>query len=248
MPVVVKLYVGAVIAAGAWGQNLMLHPHVHCVIPAGGLPPDERRWVHSRYRFFLPVKVLGRVYRGKFVAGLKRAYRAGKLRLPGALKTLQKEKAFRAFLRSLFHQDWVVYAKPAFGGPKSVLRYLGRYTHRVAISNHRPLAFDGERVQFLWKDYARGGRRRRLTLRAEEFLRRFVRIRYFGFLVNRWRTTALHLCRRLLEAEASVASAARASPSAASTWPCPRCGTAMVVRKRLTAQELAARCAFLDSS
>ena len=238
-----------------WGQNLMLHPHLHCVIPAGGLAPDRRRWVHPRYRFFLPVKVLGGVFRGKFVDALRRAYRNNKLRLPGRCKPLQEEKVFRAFVRSLFRQDWVVYAKAAFGGPQAVLRYLGRYTHRVAISNHRLLAFDGEQVQFRWKDYASGGRQRQMTLQATEFLRRFVqhvlprgfvRIRYFGFLANRWRAQSLRLCRRLLVAKLSAPSP---DPEAsAATWPCPRCGTAMVVRQRLTAREIASRCAFFDSS
>jgi hypothetical protein len=121
-----------------WGQNLQHHPHVHCVIPAGGLSPDGKRWIHPRCNaFFLPVKVLSRVFRGKFVAGLKRAFRKGELFFPGSLKALEGEKAFAAFLRKLFRQDWVVYAKPPFGGPEHVLHYLARYTHRVAISNHR---------------------------------------------------------------------------------------------------------------
>ena len=131
-----------------WGQNLLLHPHVHCVLPAGGLARDHSHWVHPRYAFFLPVKVLSPVFRGKFVQGLRRAYRRKKLCLGGPTATLQDPKRFAAFLRTLFGQDWVVYAKPAFGDPAQVLRYLGRYTHRVAISNHRLLAFDGERVTF----------------------------------------------------------------------------------------------------
>ena len=120
-----------------WGQNLHVHPHVHCAIPAGGIAPDHTRWIRPRYPFFLPVRVLGRVFRGKFVAGLRRLYRQKKLRLHGSLSALQEPSRFTAFLRTLFRQDWVVYAKPAFGGPLQVLRYLGRYTHRVAISNHR---------------------------------------------------------------------------------------------------------------
>src|SRR5580704_464546 len=113
------------------------HPHVHCVIPAGGLSLDHQRWVHPRYAFLLPVKVLSRVFRGKFVARLKRAFRRGKLVFPSSLKAISTEKTFRAFLRPLFRQDWVVYAKPPFGGPEHVLHYLARYTHRIAISNHR---------------------------------------------------------------------------------------------------------------
>ena len=147
-----------------WGQNLMLHPHVHCVIPLGGLTADHQRWVRPRYPFFLPIKVLSRVFRGKFVAGLKRAYRRKLLQFGGDLRGLQQPKHFAAFLRTLFRQDWVVYAKPTFGGAETVLRYLGRYTHRVAISNHRLLDFDGESVSFRWNDYAHGNKRRKMTI------------------------------------------------------------------------------------
>ena len=157
-----------------WGQNLLHHPHVHCVIPAGGPSPDHQRWVHPRYPFFLPVGVLSRVFRGKFVAGLKRAYRHGDLCLPGVLKPLAQAKIFRSFLRTLFRQDWVVYAKPPFGGPQHVLHYLARYTHRVAISNHRLVDFTDGKVTFRWKDYAHGNKRRLMTVTAEEFLRRFL--------------------------------------------------------------------------
>src|SRR6266404_2014527 len=176
-----------------WGQNLLPHPHVHCVIPAGGFSADRARWVHPKYPFFLPVKVLSRVFRGKFVDGLKRAYRRKKIRFSRANSALEQPKHFLRFLRTLFREDWVVYAKPAFGGGPQVLRYLGRYTHRVAISNHRLLAFDGERVTFRWKDYAHGNKQRKMTLTATEFLRRFiqhvlpqgfVRIRQFGILTN----------------------------------------------------------------
>jgi len=124
-----------------WGQNVLHHPHIHCVIPAGGLSLDHQRWIHPRYAFFLPVKVLSRVFRGKFTAGLKRAFRKRQLTFPGSLQPLAQEPAFRSFLRSLFRQDWVVYAKPPFGGPQHVLHYLARYTHRVAISNHRLVNF-----------------------------------------------------------------------------------------------------------
>jgi hypothetical protein len=152
-----------------WGQNLLHHPHIHCVIPSGGLSPDHTRWVHPRYPFFLPVKVLRRVFRGKFLDGLKQRFRQGQLTFHGALQPLQQEKAFRAFLRPLFRQDWVVYAKPPFGGPHHVLAYLAGYTHRVAISNHRLLAFDNHQVIFLWKDYAQGNKKKRMTLSSQEF-------------------------------------------------------------------------------
>jgi len=238
-----------------WGQNLLHHPHLHCVIPAGGLSPDRQSWVHPRYPFFLPVKVLSRVFRGKFLAGLKRAFRKGELCLPGALKPLEKDKAFRAFLRLLFRQDWVVYAKRPFGGPEHVLHYLARYTHRVAISNHRLVRFANGQVTFRWKDYAHGNKRRLMTLTAEEFLRRFllhalprgfVRIRSFGFLANRRRAALLPLCQKLLEtnprSRSATPPATEARPQA--VWVCPRCGGPMVVIERLTAQQVA----FADSS
>ena len=232
-----------------WGQNLLHHPHVHCVIPAGGLSPDHQAWVHPRYRFFLPVKVLSRVFRGKFVAGLKRAYRNNELCLPGALKPLVQEKAFRSFLRSLFRQDWVVYAKPPFGGPQHVLHYLARYTHRVAISNHRLIAFADGKVTFRWKDYAHGSKRRLMTLTAEEFLRRFllhtlprgfVRIRFFGFLASRKRGALLPLCQQLLEANPASCSRSSAPAPACppATWSCPLCGGPMMLVERLTAQQI----------
>jgi len=133
------------------------HPHVHCVVPAGGLSPDHQRWIRPKYAcFFLPVKVLSRVFRGKFVEALRRAYTRGELDLAGATAALRDPAQWLAFVDTLFDTDWIVYAKPAFGGATAVLRYLGRYTHRVAISNHRFVAFDGERVTFRWKDYACG--------------------------------------------------------------------------------------------
>ena len=231
-----------------WGQNLHHHPHVHCVVPAGGLSPDHKSWVRPRYRFFLPVKVLSRVFRGKFVAALKQAYRNNKLCLPAELQSLQQPKAFRSFLRSLFRQDWVVYSKPPFGGPRHVLNYLARYTHRVAISNHRLVSFNDGKVTFRWKDYARGNRQRLMTLTAEEFLRRFlqhvlprgfVRIRYFGFLASRKRGELLPVCRQLLDGTAIPRSRAK-SPvrcPAPASWNCPRCGGAMIVIERLDAQQ-----------
>ena len=254
--------VGFLSVLHTWGQNLLHHPHVHCVIPAGGLSADHQRWVHPRYPFFLPVKVLGRVFRGKFVAGLKRAYRQGDLCLPGSLKPLAQDRTFRSFLRSLFRQDWVVYAKPPFGGPEYVLHYLARYTHRVAISNHRLVEFTNGQVRFRWKDYAHGNKRRLMTIAAEEFLRRFllhtlprgfVRIRFFGFLANRRRATSLALCRRLLETNPRPCSTSRTpEPQARGSWTCPLCGGPMVVIERLSAQQIspesAGQAAFVDSS
>jgi hypothetical protein len=238
-----------------WGQNLLPHPHVHCVIPAGGLSPDRTRWVYPKYPFFLPVKVLSRVFRGKFVGRLKRAFRMKKLQFPPTNAALEQPKLFLRFLRTLFREDWVVYAKPAFGGARKVLRYLGRYTHRVAISNHRLLAFDGERVTFRWKDYAHGNQQRHMTLAATEFLRRFlqhvlprgfVRIRQFGFLANSCRTARLRLIRELLPQAREPPSAPVASE--ARTWNCPCCGGPMRIGVPLSAAELASRCSFFDSS
>jgi hypothetical protein len=240
-----------------WGQNLLAHPHIHCVIPAGGISLDLTRWVHPRYSFFLPVKVLSRVFRGKFIAGLKRLHRRKRLPCAGPSAALADEKPFRQLLRRLHRQDWVVYAKPAFGGPKQVLRYLGRYTHRVAISNHRLLSFDGERVTFCWKDYARGSKQRTMTLRATEFLRRFflhvlpkgfVRIRHFGFLANRFRVPQLKLCRKLLATDPLSSAPAQVPSADTSIWHCPHCGTVMVVIQRFSAEELYSRCSYFDSS
>ena len=131
-----------------WNQKLQHHPHVHCVVPAGGLSPDHTRWVRPRYQFFLPVRVLARVFRGKFTAALKRAFRQGQLGFYGQMKPLAQPKSFHAWLRQAYRQEWVVYAKRPFGGPEHVLRYLGGYTHRVAISNHRLVAFQDGRVTF----------------------------------------------------------------------------------------------------
>jgi hypothetical protein len=245
-----------------WGQNLLGHPHVHCVIPAGGLSPDLQRWIHPRYRFFLPVKVLSRVFRGKFVDGLKRAFRRGELCFPGPLKPLAQEKAFRAFLRPLFRQDWVVYAKRPFGGPQHVLQYLARYTHRVAISNHRIVDFADGKVTFLWKDYAHGSKRRLMTLTAEEFLRRFllhtlprgfIRIRFFGFLASRRRAATLPLCQQLLATGARPISAPSKMPAnPPALWVCPHCGGPMTVIERLTAlqirDEMQSKRALVDTS
>ena len=235
-----------------WGQNLLHHPHIHCVIPSGGLSLDHQHWVHPRYPFFLPVKVLSRVFRGKFVAGLKEAFGQGKLVFPGSLQPLAQERAFYAFLRPLFRKDWVVYAKRPFGGPEHVLQYLARYTHRVAISNHRILSVADGKVTFRWKDYAHGSKQRQMTLDADEFLRRFmlhvlprrfVRIRFSGFLANRSRKQLLPLCQQLLgdspqpRSEKTESSQTKPAPG----WLCPRCGSPMMLIEKLTAQQIRRR-------
>jgi predicted RNA-binding Zn-ribbon protein involved in translation (DUF1610 family) len=249
--------IGVISILHTWGQNLLLHPHIHCAIPAGGLAPDHTRWIRPRYPFFLPVKVLSRVFRGKFLAGLKCLYRSKKLQCVGPSAALADPRQFAQLIRRLHRQDWVVYAKPAFGGPLQVLRYLGRYTHRVAISNHRLLAFDGERVTFRWKDYTHDGKWKQMTLTASEFLRRFflhvlpkafVRIRHFGFLANCFRARRLSLCRQLLTYLSCTPAAPDASQaSEAAVWHCPHCGAMMVVLQRFTAEDLS-KCVSFDSS
>ena len=251
--------IGMISILHTWGQNLLLHPHIHCAIPAGGLSPDHRCWIRPRYPFFLPVKVLSRVFRGKFLAGLKRLHSRNKLCCSGPAAALADPQQFAKLLRRLHRHDWVVFAKPAFGGPMQVLRYLGRYTHRVAISNHRLLAFDQERVTFRWKDYAHGGKQGQMTLASTEFLRRFflhvlpkgfVRIRHFGFLANRFRTSRLALGQQLLASGGSTEREVRTRdlhPESSFLWHCPRCGASMILIQRFTAAELSI-CMYFDSS
>ena len=245
-----------------WGQTVLHHPHAHIVIPAGGLSLDHQHWVQPRYAFFLPVKVLSRVFRGKFTAGLKRAFRKRRLVFSGSLQALAQERAFHSFLRSLFRQDWVVYAKPPFGGPLHVLHYLARYTHRVAISNHRLVRFADGQVTFRWKDYAHRGKQKLMTVTAEEFLRRFllhvlphsfVRIRFFGYLANRRRKALLPLCRQLLRmAPPRHVDSTQSKTCSRADWQCPYCGGSMLLLQRFTAAELNAQPAqstvHIDSS
>jgi hypothetical protein len=240
-----------------WGQNLLFHPHLHCVIPGGGIASDKTRWIHPQYPFFLPVKVLSKVFRGKFVAALRRLHKKS-LTCSGSIKHLAELKYFSAFLRTLFRKDWVVYAKPAFGGPDQVVRYLGRYTHRVAISNHRLISFDGQAVTFRWRDYACGNKQKLMTVSAEEFMRRFllhilpkgfVRIRHFGVLANFRRSELIDLCRKLLEMTPLDRSPTTVSSSL--SWLCARCRTPLILIERLTAAQLFWRLstqAFINSS
>jgi len=230
-----------------WNQKLEHHPHVHCVVPEGGLAPDGSRWVRPRYNFFLPVKAMGKAFRGKFLEAVNQAFAAGRLRFPGQMRNLAAPPAFAALLRQSCRHKWVVYAKRPFGGPEHVLNYLGNYTHRVAISNHRLTALADGTVSFRWRDSAHKNKQRVMTLRVEEFLRRFflhvlpagfVRIRHFGFLCNRKRKQSLQLCRQLLEQEgATPLIAAPATTTNADSWPCPYCGGPMIVIERLTPAE-----------
>lgn len=237
--------VGMLSVLHTWGQNLMHHPHVHCLVPAGGIAPDRKSWIHCRSkRFFLPVRVLSRVFRGKFLEKLRQYYYAGKLTLTGKLAGLAKPAAFQQWLTEAYRQDWVVYAKRPFGSPKKVLRYLARYTHRIAISNSRLIRLEDGKVTFRWKDYAHGAKQSVMTLDAVEFLRRlmlhvlpsgFVRIRSYGFLANRHRTENLRLCRRLLRVE-QVAAESTVMSAPASL--CRHCHTGkMVILERLTPQQ-----------
>jgi len=232
--------------------KLELHPHVHCVVAAGGLSLDRTHWIQPRYPFFLPVKVLSRVFRGKFVFALKRNFRQGKLGFYGNLKPLAHPKAFSAWIRTLFRNDWHVYSKRPFGGAKHALCYLGHYTHRVAISNHRLVSLANDQVTFRWRDSAHHNEHKLMTLALDEFLRRFllhtlpkgfVRIRHFGFLANRRRATLLPLCYQLLGTipQPQVEQQTSAAKEPRPLWRCPKCGGPMVVLERLSAAQLQLR-------
>ena len=235
-----------------WSQQLNLHPHVHCVVPAGGLSPDHARWVLSGGNYFLPKKVLRKIFRGKFVGALEQAFHNGQLRFEEDLKLLAQPKTFAAWLRPLYRQNWVVYLKPPFGGPEYVLQYLGRYTHRVAISNHRLVSFIDDQVTFRWRNSADHNKQKLLPLSVNEFLCRFllhilpqgfVRIRHFGFLANRRRTTLLPLCFQLLSSGPQPQAEHRDSSTedAPALYRCPKCGGPMKVIERLTAAEIQLR-------
>ncbi len=220
-----------------WGQNLLFHPHLHCVVTGGGLSPDGTRWISARQGYLLPVKVLAKLFRGKFLAELRSAYRNNELRLSGSVEALVDPAHFRELLTTLYRQDWVVYAKRPFGGAAQVYRYLGRYTHRVAISNARLVAMNEGRVRFRYRDYRDDSRTKEMTLSAEEFLRRFllhvlpkrfVRIRHYGLLASRNVTTRLARCRQLLEDVNTTATlpetkSDESDPLTPEPQRCPRC-------------------------
>jgi len=231
-----------------WSQQLRLHPHLHIVIPAGGLALDHTRWVRSRNNYFLPKPVLREVFRGKFVNALEQAFQDGLLRFEGKLKLLAKPKIFAAWLRPLHRKDWVVYLKRPFGGPEYVLQYLGRYTHRVAISNHRLVSFIDGQVTFRWRDSAHRNQQKLRALPVDEFLKRFllhilpqgfVRIRHYGFLASRRRATTLPLCFQLLDA--GPKPTASSSEDSRPLYRCPKCGGPMKVIERLAAADLQLR-------
>ncbi|MEO6593754.1 MAG: IS91 family transposase [Planctomycetota bacterium] len=222
--------IGFVSVLHTWGQTLMHHPHVHCVIPSGGLGADGRSWVACRPGFFLPIEVLSSVFRGKFLDLTRRAFASGELCFQGCLAHLADPKEFAKHLRRTYANNWVVYVKPPFGGAKQVFKYLARYTHRVAIANSRIVAMDDGNVSFRWKDYAHGSRQRTMTLDGREFLRRFlqhvlpkgfVRIRSYGLLANGVRATRLAACRAALNVV--VAEVTRDVDATAGSTSLPRC-------------------------
>jgi hypothetical protein len=246
--------VGITALLHTWGQNLLFHPHLHCVVTGGGLSLDGRRWIAGKPHYFLPVRVLGKLFRGKFLAGLKDAYQAGLLRLQGSVAMLAEPGAFQRLLDAGYARDWIVYAKPPFGGARQVFAYLGRYSHRVAISNHRLCDVTDTHVQFDWKDYADGNRVRQMCLDVDEFIRRFllhvlpkgfVRIRHYGLLASVNVAGKLERCRRLLKGSCQTKPA-----TTAKTWiervlewtgqdpmACPRCQGPLTRRELLDARD-----------
>ena len=225
----------------SWGQNLLHHPHLHCVVPGGGLSADGKQWISCRPGFFLPVRVLSRLFRRLFLEYLLKAFDAGKLEFFSSLEPLQDRRAFLRQLAPTRETEWVVYAKRPFAGPEQVLDYVGRYTHRVALSNNRLLDIDQGKVTFRYKDYRHDSQQKTMTLDAEEFIRRFLlhvlpdgfqRIRYYGFLGNRYREEKLARCRELLGMAPCEPPASEASQdyrdrceelTGSSLWECPVC-------------------------
>ncbi len=233
-----------------WGSAMTHHPHVHVIVPGGGLSPDGARWIGCRPGFFLPVRVLSRLFRRLFLEGLVRLHRASKLAFFGDLAGLSDPEAFATYLAPLRKTNWVVYAKQPFGGAEAVLAYLSRYTHRIAISNHRLVSANADTVAFRWKDYRikRGDRMRVMRLPTPEFIRRFLihvlpsgfhRIRHTGFLANGIRRARIKTIRRLLDTELELTQALCEDPSADvdqrdMRQPCPACGAEMVIIETFT--------------
>jgi hypothetical protein len=247
-----------------WSQNLGHDPHLHCLVPAGALALDRSRSVRSRRNFLLPVRVLSRMFRRKLLAFLKQSYRRNELCFPGTVAALSQPRAFHSLLHTLRSKEWVVYSKPPFGGPEHVLKYLARYTHRVAISNGRLLSLDSGQVRFRWRDSRHNNRSSVMTLDAVEFIRRFllhvlpsgfVKIRHFGLLADHNRRRPLALCRSHLHAITPDSSALLTEPQkSALNRSCPQCrrGTLHVVAHQLSVGAAASReplaCAYFDSS
>lgn len=252
--------IGFLAVLHTWGQNLHLHPHIHCVVPDGGISPDHSRWIACRKSFLLPVKVLSRFFRKRFLIHLRKAFHKGKLQFHGELESLAQPAVFDALCQKAGQMEWVVYAKKPFGGPEQVLKYLARYTHRVAISNRRLLSIADGRVNFEWKNYADGNQTKTMGLEAVEFIRRFllhvlpsgfVHIRHFGFLANRSRKKKLALCRSLLAAPQIITKAIADSPGCGDSTTeeplfrrCPVCKTGRLIRIQVLT---AAACACLPA-
>ena len=256
--------IGMLAVLHTWSQNLGLHPHLHCLVPAGGLAPDNSRWLATRRGFFLPVRVLSRMFRGKLLAFLKQAYRRNQLCFAGKLAELSTPPAFHSLLGSLRGREWVVYAKPPFGGPEHVLKYLARYTHRVAIANGRLLGMENGQVRFRWRDSRHNNRSSIMKLDAAEFMRRFllhvlpagsVKILHFGLLANRNRRQALALCRLHLRATAAnIDTLLTEQQRSALNRSCPQCksGTLHVIARYSAGQPASTAetpaCHTIDSS
>jgi len=233
----------------------MDHPHIHCIVTGGGLSFDNKRWISCRKRFFLPVRVMSRLFRGKFLDYLRKSYDSKELIFPGNISQWQNEEPFKEFIKGLYNQEWVIYCKPPFQSPEMVLQYLGRYTHRIAIGNHRIINVEDDRVSFRWRDYSDGNKNKIMTLDVFEFIRRFllhilpdrfVKIRYYGLLGNRNRGAMLDQCRRLLR----VIIIQTNKEDAYETWQefllrvcgidimkCPFCGKGKMVRKEILLPE-----------
>jgi len=199
--------IGFISILHTWGQNLMDHPHIHCIVTGGGLSSDNKRWIFCKKNFFLPVKVLSARFRNKFLINLKRSYSANELKFPGTIEHLKEKPNFQRLIDNLFAREWVVYCKPSFKDSKNIVEYLSRYTHRVAIGNHRIIKVENDRVFFRYKDYACNGKIKVISLDAQEFIRRFllhvlpdrfVKIRYYGILAQRSRKDLIRECRALL--------------------------------------------------
>lgn len=233
--------IGLIAVLHSWGQNLHYHPHIHCIVPGGGLSPDHMRWVACRPGFFLPVRVLSRLFHRLFLQELRTAFDTDRLSFFGDLAELAVPAAFIRKLAEVRRLEWVVYAKPPFGGPKQVLAYLGRYTHRIAIANSRLVSLADGKVAFRWRDYRHGGKAKLMTLDAHEFIRRFLlhtlpdgfhRIRHYGFLANGRRAAKLDLCRSLLDVPQQPAPTSSvecdAAIALAAAHRCPCCGSQMI--------------------
>jgi putative transposase/transposase-like zinc-binding protein len=258
--------IGFIAVLHTWGSNLLHHPHLHCLVPGGGIAPDGTRWIPCRPGFFLSVRVLSRLFRRLFLERLQEAFDAGKLQFFSSLARLADPKAFAHYLAPLRKSEWVVYAKPPFGGPQHVLDYLGRYTHRVAISNNRLLDIEDGKIKFQWKDYRNNNSPGVMTLDADEFIRRFLlhvlpdgfqRIRHYGFLGNRYRQVKLALCRQLLNVQDPVAEPDHPNDyinefekmTGKSLRTCPICGHGTMVRiKTLAAVAACSVAVGFDSS